>query len=528
MKPSLLLFILFLNFSVIIAGKAQADQFSVGNLQITFVDPDRNNRAILTEIYYPITDSGEPASGNFPLLVFGHGFLMEWSAYENLWSHFVPQGYVMAFPRTEGGFSPSHQDFALDIAFLASAVQELNDDSNSPLYQALNGRTAAMGHSMGGGAALLATSYSDMIDVYLGLAPAETNPSSIAAAQNITQPALIISGSADDVTPESTHQIPIYEALVTESRGLVSITGGGHCYFANFNFFCNLGESGTSGNITVTREEQQQTTADFATPWLDFFLKDDCQRWNEFQDSLEQSSRITFMQNTIIGKPEISISGDTLFSTTAHSYQWYLNGEAIAGTEEAFLIPEASGNYQVETTYFNACQWISDALQFTMQFSVNLDVLPVNAGFVEILSDAPYYDGDTIAILATPNEGFDFLYWEEDAEIISESAMYSFVIEADRFLTAIFEETPTSVPGLTDSEIRVYPNPASETLFIRMPSHHHFSEVQLLSLNGTTQLSRKIQTGQDFNIDVSALQPGYYFLHFFGEGREIVRKVMVK
>ncbi|MBW6478375.1 MAG: T9SS type A sorting domain-containing protein [Bacteroidales bacterium] len=453
MKPSLLLFILLLNCSAIFVGKAQAEEFLVGNLQITFIDPDRNNRPILTEIYYPVTESGEPAPGSFPLLIFGHGFLMTWSAYENLWTHFVSHGYVMAFPRTEGGFSPNHQDFALDIAFLASAIQVLNDDSDSPLYHTLNSRTAAMGHSMGGGAAILATSYSNHIDVYLGLAPAETNPSAISAAQIITQPALIISGSADDVTPESTHQIPIYEALATESRSLVSITGGGHCYFANFNFYCNLGESGTSGNITLTREEQQQTTADITTPWLDFFLKDNCESWDELQDSLQNSSRITFMQNTIIGKPEIILQGDTLYSTKAYSYQWFMDGEPITGAEEAFLIPEISGNYQVETNYFNACKWMSDALQVEM---------------------------------------------------------------------------PTSVSGLTDSDIRVYPNPASEIIFIKMPSHHVFSEVQLLSLNGAIQLNLKIKTGQDFNLNVSALQPGYYILQFFGEGKEIVRKVMVK
>jgi pimeloyl-ACP methyl ester carboxylesterase len=438
---------------ILIIGQLQAGSFLTGNFQQVFTDPDRNDRAILTEIYYPVTESGEPAPGSFPLLIFGHGFLMEWSAYENLWSHFVPRGYVMAFPRTEGGFSPSHQNFALDIAFLASAIQELNDDPDSPLYQSLNGRTAAMGHSMGGGAAVLATSYSDLIDVYLGLAPAETNPSAIAAAQNIAQPVLIISGSADDVTPESNHQIPIYQALTTDSKKLVSITGGGHCYFANFNFYCNLGELGTSGNITLTREEQQQTTADFATPWLDFFLKYDCDRWDELQDSLQDSSRITFMQNTIIGRPEISLQSDTLFSTEAHSYQWYLNGEPIPGAEETYLVPEASGNYQVETTYYNTCKWLSDLFQVEIQ---------------------------------------------------------------------------TSTHDLSDEDIQIYPNPANKVLFVKMPSHHIFSEVQLISLNGTVQQSRKINSGQEFNLDVSALQPGYYFLRFLADGKETVRKVVVK
>ncbi|TVQ82400.1 MAG: T9SS C-terminal target domain-containing protein, partial [Bacteroidetes bacterium] len=267
---------------------------------------------------------------------------------------------------------------------------------------------------------------------------------------------------------------------------------------------------------------------DFATPWLDFFLKDDCDSWDELQDSLQNSSRITFMQNTIIGKPEISLQGDTLYSTSAQSFQWYLNGEPIAGAEQAFHIPQATGNYQVGTTFYNACQWMSDAIQFTIQFSVNLDVLPANGGFVEILSDAPYYDGDTIAILATPSEGFSFLHWEEDSEIISESTLFSFVIEKNRMLTAVFDDTQTSIEENADSDIRVYPNPASEMLFIKMPSHHHFSEAQLLSLNGTVQISHAIKTGQDFHLDVSALQPGYYILQFFGKGKEIVRKVMVK
>jgi len=65
-------------------------------------------------------------------------------------------------------------------------------------------------------------------------------------------------------------------------------------------------------------------------------------------------------------------------------------------------------------------------------------------------------------------------------------------------------------------------------LFIKMPSGYNFSRVQLLSVNGIVKISHQIKTGQDFNLDVSILQPGYYILQFFGQGKQIVRKVMVK
>ena len=69
-------------------------QHSVGHYQITFQDPSRNNRDIQTEIYYPATSAGDNtpvASGQFPVIVFGHAFVMAWDAYQNLWDEFVPK-----------------------------------------------------------------------------------------------------------------------------------------------------------------------------------------------------------------------------------------------------------------------------------------------------------------------------------------------------------------------------------------------------------------------------------------------------
>lgn len=130
----------FTSFSFIVT----AQPFLIGKRTLTFNDPSRNNRSIPAEIYYPANTAGTnvPVAGNagdvFPVLVFGHGFVMSWDAYENIWNALVPEGYIMAFPKTETGFAPSHTEFAKDIAFLVTALQDEGQNSSSPFYQKID------------------------------------------------------------------------------------------------------------------------------------------------------------------------------------------------------------------------------------------------------------------------------------------------------------------------------------------------------------------------------------------------------
>ena len=111
-------------------------QFSVGERTITFNDPARNNREIECEIYYPATSNGNNApvaNGTFPIIVFGHGFAMQVGAYPNFWNEYVPQGYIMVFPKTEGGTifpPPDHAACGADLKCLANQMQIENGNSN--------------------------------------------------------------------------------------------------------------------------------------------------------------------------------------------------------------------------------------------------------------------------------------------------------------------------------------------------------------------------------------------------------------
>ena len=291
----------FILSSLILCSSLSAQQ--IGHTTVTFIDSLRNNRQIATEIYYPATSAGNNtpiAAGVFPLITFGHGFVMVWSAYQNFWDFLVPEGYILAFPTTEGSFSPSHADFGKDLKFLIAKIQSSGVGAVIP--SASVGTTSAiMGHSMGGGCSFLAAENNLMITTMVSFASANTNPSSITASQQVFVPTLLFSGTNDCVTPPSQHQNIMYDSTAAAFKTQVNITGGGHCFFANSNFNCTFGENTCSPSPTITRAEQQSVTNNFLKLWLAYFLKNDCQKAQDFQDSLSMSSKISYRQSQAIG-----------------------------------------------------------------------------------------------------------------------------------------------------------------------------------------------------------------------------------
>ena len=285
-----------------------AQSFNIGHTSMDFYDNARN-RNITTEIYYPADSNGDdrPISfGNFPIIVFGHGFLISWDSYENFWNSLVPEGYILCFPTTEMGFTPSHQSFAYDLIFLTSQMQIESQNSTSIFYNSILPKTGIMGHSMGGGASFLAAENNPNINTLVNFAAAETNPSAISAARNITIPSLIFSGDDDCVAPPINHQNIMFDSLNSYCKTQINITNGGHCYFANESVLCSFGESSCNPTLNISREDQQSVTNDFLKIWLNFSLKSNQNSFTIFNDSLQTSNRITYSQfcnNTAILKP---------------------------------------------------------------------------------------------------------------------------------------------------------------------------------------------------------------------------------
>lgn len=359
-------------------------QYNIGHTTITFQDPARSNRNIQTEIYYPGQTSGTNVAavqGSFPVIVFGHGFVMSWDAYQNLWEEFVPRGYIMAFPRTEGNIiSTNHQEFGWDLQFLVTEMQAEGADASSILYNVVAPETALMGHSMGGGAAFLAADSlcnngNINLKTLIGLAPAESTTngvSSIGSAASITIPSVVLSGTQDGVTPPGDHHIPMYNALASSCKTIINIIGGGHCYFANSNFNCDFGETTSSTGISITRLEQHAITFDFVNLWLDYTLKNNCDSYFVFEDSLTNSTRVSFSQVCTSGpipiNTSVSINANTLsVDQPGASFQWIDcdNGnQPINGENNNSFTASTSGNYAVIITLGNcsetsACTYVN-------------------------------------------------------------------------------------------------------------------------------------------------------------------------
>lgn len=281
----------------------QAQPFAIGKTTITFTDGSRNNRVIETDIYYPSSQSGTnvPVAGGsnirFPVISIGHGFVMAVDAYANLWNMLVPEGYIVALPKTESSFSPSHANFGRDLAFVIDTITQLNDKSNSIFFNKVDNMNCVMGHSMGGGAAHLAAAGNAKIKAIATFAAAETNPSAIGAAGTLQIPALVFAGSNDCVTPPANHQTPIYNALKSNCKTYLTIKGGSHCQMAESNFNCNFGEATCTPAPSISRIQQHAVIKSYLIPWLQYQLKQDCNAARAFDNLMKNDNNVSFQNN---------------------------------------------------------------------------------------------------------------------------------------------------------------------------------------------------------------------------------------
>lgn len=136
----------------------------------------------------------------------------------------------------------------------------------------------------------------------------------------------------------------------------------------------------------------------------------------------------------------ITADGPVLTANDGVSWQWYLEGEAIAGATGQTYTPTESGNYTVEVTDVNNCTALSEAVAFTY-VSINMPVYvqniqvypnPVKENIIiginttEILQDLEIFISDATGRI---------LYTEK---IHSVSGDFEKVISAEHFADGIY------------------------------------------------------------------------------------------
>lgn len=523
------------------SGVISLAQFQVGHTTITFNDPTRTGgfgsgggpgRQIQTEIYYPAATAGDnvPVSaGNHPVIVFGHGFAMAWDAYANVWDKMAKEGYILAFPRTEGGLipAPSHANFGLDLALVGNKMAALNTTTGSLFIGKLNGNVGIMGHSMGGGASFLAAANNTAIKTVVGLAPAQTDPEASAAAANVSVPALILSGTSDGVTPAADHHTLIYNGLTQNCKYFLNLIGGAHCYFANSNFNCDFGESTSSSGITLTRAQQQTLMFDYIMPWFDYFLKEDCGAWNDFVNPQATDTRITPLSTCSIQAPTtpvITANGSLsicpggsvqLTSSASSGNQWSTNA-----TGQSIQVSSA-GSYTVTVTDANGCEVTSAPVNVTIAAAPQASVTNQSANVLVATPAGQSYQwlncstgqliaGQTAATLTVAQNG-------SYAAIVTNTAGCSDT-------SACVQVTGLSLEDLANNlGVVISPNPTQSDFLIAIENELPF-EGKVWTADG--KLITSFEGIQSKMIQTAAWENGVYFVHIQqGEQKSVVRLV---
>jgi len=327
-------------------------QYTVGDKTITYTDPARSNRSIGVQFRFPGTNSAV-ANGQFPFVVFAHGFSMDQSPYYPYADSLAKRGYIVGLLTTETGLSPSHANFAQDLLFVHNKLIAENSNNTSFFYQHVTSKGAIGGHSMGGGSTVLSAQYGNPQTCSFTFAAATTNPSSITAAPLMTKPYLSFGGSLDCIAPVNTNQQPMYDSSGSACKFLINITGGLHCQYGNANSACSFGE-GFSGcaSSSLTRQQQIDKTLFFLVPFLDYYLKGDCSAWTLFEnryaantvDTKQRNCTNTVPSNAAITGSNSFCAGSSTTLTAAPSGFQYLWSNNSTGSTLNVTTP---GNYSV-------------------------------------------------------------------------------------------------------------------------------------------------------------------------------------
>jgi len=336
-KLILLVCLNIMAFAISVSAQAdplsQPGRFRAGWRSVTVTRA--NSTTFTARLYYPATVAGQNAAYDgsgapYPAITFGHGFFQSVSSYQSTLEHVATHGYFVIASDSEGGLFPSHQNFADDIKRCLTYLEQENANAASTLFaQVLTSKFGASGHSMGGGASILATAQDIRIKALANLAAAETNPSATSVMPNVTVPVSLISGSADTIVPVASNGQLMYNGG-NAPKLLPVIQGGWHCGFEDANGIgCDTG--------TITREQQLAETRRMLTAFFNLYLKSDeasaKKVWgSELENTLVQAQRNSgIVISPLAQNVDAPVGVPTTFSVTV------VNRGAVAASYSVFV-----------------------------------------------------------------------------------------------------------------------------------------------------------------------------------------------
>ena len=203
-----------------------------------------------------------PTSGRrLPIVAVGHGWLQSAERYADTMRYLASWGIIVVAPNTHRSVFSSHQGLALDMS-RALRMVAYGDLGAGRVRGDLRG-LGVLGHSTGGGAAMLAAAKDDQIRAVVTVTAAETRPSAIEAAGRVEVPSLHLIGSKDDMAESDGAKIA---RSCTGPAQLRMVKGSGHLGLAEGKSLRQrhhrrrLGQAGAAGRPGCWRRRSSSGT----------------------------------------------------------------------------------------------------------------------------------------------------------------------------------------------------------------------------------------------------------------------------
>ena len=290
MKCMFFITLVFAVFSARAQDYSVSGPYAVGVRTVTVTRP--NATTFTARLAYPATVAGSStpfaaSATPAPAISFGHGFVQATSQYVTTMDHLASWGFIVIASNSETSLFPSHGNFAADLRHSLTYLEQQHATSGSFLFGAVNTSKFGMsGHSMGGGASILATADDARVKALANLAAAETNPSAVAAMSRIRVPASLIAGDADTIVPVASNGQLMYNAGAAP-KSLPIIRGGFHCGFTDASFF------GCDSSSSLTRTQQLPIVRRLLTQFFLLTLKEDQSLWSSVWGPIANSDAAT-------------------------------------------------------------------------------------------------------------------------------------------------------------------------------------------------------------------------------------------
>ncbi|MCS6990531.1 MAG: PQQ-dependent sugar dehydrogenase [Chitinophagales bacterium] len=214
---------------------------------------------------------------------------------------------------------------------------------------------------------------------------------------------------------------------------------------------------------------------------------------------------------------------------TGFSYQWFLNGQPLAGATQPSLTINQEGAYAVEVkSPYTTCSALSSAIY------AEAPVQPV----ILMPADTVCLQHPAVDLTAIPSGG-SFLINGQPATMFDPTSVgvgthtvtYNYVTPLGCTATTekeIVVEACLQMSEVESSSLHIYPNPASHYISIRWPQHWAPSEVCVIDPSGMRRLVLPSNGCCERRLDFTGWPEGLYVLRIKGEDQVITQKIIIK